>query len=192
METIFLHYLVSATWLIYLLIFIGLILEGDAVLFAAFYLAQQGHLELEILIPVVFAGALTSDILWYKFGSFLEKKSAFVRKQAERISRPIDRHLRKRPLSTIFISQFVFGLYHATIMRAGAIKVRFWPYFKTVFLSSIVWISLIGGLAYFSSASITLLKKYIKYGEVGLLIGFMILFAIGHIISRFGKQELED
>jgi membrane protein DedA with SNARE-associated domain len=192
METLFLHYLVSAAWLIYILIFIGLILEGDAVLFAAFYVAHQGYLKLEILIPVVFAGALISDILWYKFGSFLEKKSAFVKKQAEKISRPIDRHLRKRPLSTIFISQFVFGLYHATLMRAGAIKVKFWSYLKTVFFSSVVWISLIGGLAYFSSLSIILLKKYVKYGEVGLLIGFIILFAIGHIISRFGKQELED
>ena len=86
METIFLHYLTSAQWLVYILVFIGMVLEGEAILFVAFYLASGRFLKLDILLLVVFTGVFLGDILWYKLGVYLEK-IPFIQKHAPKITK---------------------------------------------------------------------------------------------------------
>jgi membrane protein DedA with SNARE-associated domain len=192
METLFIQHLYFLDWGVYLIIFIGMILEGEAVLFTAFYLAHQGHLRPEIVVFVALAGIFIGDILWYKLGAHLEKSSIIARKIAAKASKQLDRRLVRRPLITIFISKFTYGIYHAVLLRTGALKIRFKTFLQAVISSSIIWFSLIGGLAYFSSVSMILLKRYFKYGEIGLVAGIIIFFTITHFISRISKKEIED
>jgi len=191
METLFLHYLVLMGWWVYGLIFIGMIVEGETFLFAAIYMAHLGYLNLKILLVVVFLGLIFSDFFWYFVGEFLERKSKFVRKWMGRVSQPLDSKLHKRPMSTIFMTRFAYGIYHATLMRAGALKISLKLYFKTVVISSAVWVSLIGGVAYFSSIYIGLFKKYLKYGEIALLVAIIIFLFLSHFISKYTKREIE-
>lgn len=192
METLFIQYLYFLGWVVYLIIFIGMILEGEAVLFTAFYLAHQGHLRPEIVILVAMSGIFIGDILWYRLGGHLEKSSVIARKIAAKVSKRLDKHLIKQPLTTIFISKFTYGIYHGVLLRAGALKIRFKTFLRAVASSSLIWLALIGGLAYFSSVSMILLKRYFKYGEIGLVIGIIIFFIITHFISGFSKKEIED
>jgi len=192
METLFIQHLYFLDWAIYPIIFIGMLLEGEAVLFAAFYLAHQGHLKPEIIILVALSGIFIGDILWYKLGARLEKSSAIARKIAAKVSKRLDKHLIKQPLTTIFISKFTYGIYHAVLLRAGALKIRFKTFLQAAISSSIIWFSLIGGLAYFSSVSMNLLKRYFKYGEIGLVVGIIIFFVITHFVSKISKKEIED
>jgi len=192
METLIIQHLYFIGWIVYLIVFIGMILEGEAILFTALYLAHQGHLKPEIIILVALSGMFIGDILWYKLGSRLEKSSAFARKIAARVSKRLDKHLIKQPLTTIFIGKFTYGIYHAILLRAGALKIRFKTFLQAAISSSIIWFALIGGLAYFSSVSMNLLKRYFKYGEIGLVVGIIIFFVITHFISKFSKKEIED
>jgi len=192
METLFIHNLYFLNGAVYLLIFIGMIIEGEGVLFTAFYLAHQGHLRPELVILVSVAGVIIGDIIWYKIGAHLEKSSHLARKIAEKVSKRLDHHLRKQPLITIFIGKFTYGLYHGILLRAGALKINFKIFLRTAVLSSLIWIALIGGLAYFSSLSMNLLKHYFKYGEIGLLFGIIFLSLITYFVSKIGKKEIED
>lgn len=191
-QTLFIHYLKGAGWLVYIFIFLGMFFEGDAILFAAFYLARSGYFDVGLLLAISIVGVVIGDLIWYKIGEHLEKRSAFFRKIANKITGPIDKRLQKKTLSTIFITKFTYGIHHGVLLRAGAIKIPFKKYFGIVSLAGTVWIFVIGLFAYFSSFSLDLLKKYVKYGEVGLLIGIIIFFVLMHLLSKIGKEEIEE
>lgn len=191
-HTLFLHYVSSLGVFAYLLVFVGMILEGDVIFFTAVFLAHQRILDLDELLLAVLAGALIGDILWYKIGERLDKKSGFFRRLASKISKSLDRHLVKRPLSTLFIAKFTYGIYHAVLLRAGALKLPFKSFFKVISSSTVVWMLLVGGLAYFSSESFNLVKRYLKYGEIGLLIGFVFFILLTNLISKLGRKEIEE
>lgn len=192
METLFLQYVSDLGWLIYAIIFIFMFVEGDVILFTAFYLANNGHLNVSILIAIAVIGVTFGDIVWYKIGERLEKRSAFFRRIAARITKTLDSRLQRYPISTLCITKFTYGIHHAVLLRAGAIRLPFKKYFLTMFSAAAFWTTVIGGLAYFSSASLDLLKKYFKYGEVGLLIGLIIFLLIMHLLSKLGSKEIKE
>ena len=191
METIFLHYIMDLGWVVYVFLFVGMFFEGDAILFTAFYLARLGYFNVGILVLISAVGVIVGDLIWYKLGEHLEKRSAFFRKLAAKITKSLDRRLSTKPLSTIFITKFTYGIHHGILLRAGAIRIPFKKYFAIVSFAGISWIAVIGSLAYFSSLSIELLKHYIKYGEISLLIGIIIFFVVMHLLSKVGKKEIE-
>ncbi len=192
METIFLHYVTILGAWIYVLIFIGMFIEGDAILFSAFYLASLGHLNVWVLFAVAVVGVVFGDVIWYKLGATLERRSKFFRKTAARITGPLDRRLSKQPISTLCITKFTYGIHHATLLRAGATALPFKKYFFTMLGAGLFWTGVIAGLAYFSFISLDLLKKYIKYGEIGLLIGIIFFMIIMHFLSRAGNKEIKE
>jgi membrane protein DedA with SNARE-associated domain len=191
MESLFLHYFISLGLWVYVLIFIGMIVEGETFLFASIYLAHLEHLNLSVLIAVVFTGIVFSDFFWYFIGKCLEKKSQFVRKWMGKVSGTLDKRLQKNPVSTLFIMRFTL-IYHGVLMRAGALDIPLMSYLKTIIVSSIAWVSLIGGIAYFSSACLDLFKRYLKYGEIALLIGIVVFLLISHFISKYARKGIEN
>jgi membrane protein DedA with SNARE-associated domain len=187
-----LQYIAERGWLISIIIFIAMFLEGDVVLFSAFYLANLGHLNALILILIGIIGVTFGDMVWYKIGEHLEKRSPVFRKIAARITKTWDQRLQNYPVSTLCVTKFTYGIHHAILLRAGAIRLSFKKYMWTMFSAATVWTAVIGGFAYFSSASIDLFKKYVKYGEVGLLIGIIIFFVLMHLLSKIGKRGIKE
>jgi membrane protein DedA with SNARE-associated domain len=192
METIFLQYIGEWGWLIYAAIFIFMFIEGDVILFTAFYLANSGHLNVSLLVVVAVVGVTVGDIIWYKIGEHLEKRSAFFRKIAARITKTVDKRLQRNPISTLCITKFTYGIHHAVLLRAGATRLSFKKYFWTMFFAGAFWTTVIGGLAYFFASSMDLIKKYIKYGEIGLLIGLVVFFIVMHLLSKLGNKEIKE
>ena len=192
MQSIFLHYITELGAFSYLLVFVGMVLEGEVVIFASFYLAHQGYLNLPIVVLFAISGIIIGDVLWYKIGEHLHKSSPLFKKVSEKIGKPFDRQLHRRPIFTLFIAKFTYGIYRTTLMRAGAIKVPFKPFFRVIFVSAIMWLLLMAGLAYFSSASFHLFRHYLKYGEVGLLIGLLLFALLAKLFSKFAKREIEE
>jgi len=192
METIFLQYITDFGWLAYLIIFVAMFMEGDVVLFTAFYLANSGHLNAPLLVVIAVVGVVFGDVIWYKIGEHLEKRSEFFRKIAAKITKTLDKRLQKYPISTLCITKFTYGIHDAVLLRAGATHLSFKKYFWTMFFAGAFWTTVIGGLAYFFASSIDLIKKYIKYGEIGLLIGFIIFFTIMHLLSKLSHKEIKE
>jgi membrane protein DedA with SNARE-associated domain len=192
METLFLQYVNEWGLLVYAIIFIAMFVEGDIVLFSAFYLANLGHINVWALITVGIVGVVFGDMIWYKIGERLEKRSAFFRKIAAKITKTLDRRLQKHPISTLWITKFTYGIHHAVLLRAGATHIPIKKYFLIMTGAAITWTGVLGGLAYFSSISIDLLGKYIKYGEISLLIGIIIFFIIMRLLSKIGHKEIKE
>ena len=188
METIFLHYLQSWSWLVYILIFIGMFVEGDIIIFFSFYLVRQGELNPFMVIAVTFVGVILGNMSWFKFGVYPEKWFPFLKKRIEKISVYLDDQLNKNLFRALLVSNFTYNFHHITLMRAGALKINFKKYLENDLVSTLIWIAVIGGLGYGSSLSFLLFKKYLRFAEVGLLIGLIILLILMKLFYRYAKK----
>lgn len=186
-------YLSSLVWwrpLGYLFIFFGMLVEGDLVLFTAFFLTRQGFFDISDMVVTVFAGVLFGDVLWFWFGAWLAHSSSFAGRWSERLAKPFDGHIITRPLRTIFVSKFAYGVHHALLMRAGALGIPLRKFVTSDVISSFFWIGIVGGLGYFFSASYVLVRHYLRFVEGALLLGLVVFFALWHFVSLLSKKEL--
>jgi len=190
MESFFLNHLrVLGDWS-YVMVFIGMFIEGDVILFAASFLAYQGYFDLVKLIPIVFGGVLIGDSVWYWLGDKFKSENSIIHKWVEHVAEPFDEHVRMNPLRAIFISKFAYGFHHAILMRAGALHIRWEKIFKSDIIATIFWGLIIGGVGYASAATFLPFKRYLKYGEIALFLALVGFWIIYRLISAKTKKRL--
>ncbi|MEK7634495.1 MAG: VTT domain-containing protein [Patescibacteria group bacterium] len=189
MDSYLLDYLVLLGKFAYLLIFIGIILEGDIVLFASAFLAYNGFFNKWYILFIAFFGAIIGDFLWYKAGYRLNNLSSLFNKFINRF-KFLDNHLTVRPFHTIFISKFTYGFHRLLFMRAGILNFDLVKLFKYDLISVVVWLIIVWGLGYFSGASFLIVKKYFRFTEIGLLVFVLIFFILEYFLSKRSKKEL--
>lgn len=174
----------------YVLAPIGTTLEGDGVLFATGYLTYQGLYQPVCMFLTVWVGTTMGDLLWYALGRHLEGKHNFIVNWLKNITRPLGPHLESRPFRTLFLSKFVYGVNHALLAKAGSMGFPKKKLFIYNLIAIFLWVVIIGGLGYISSASVRSVRHYIKYTELGLLAGLCILFITERLFSLVFKKKL--
>src|ERR1700682_3241502 len=90
----------------YLIVAGGAFIEGETILLLAGFAAQQGVLDLGLVLLLGFAGAFAGDQLWFHIarahgGNWLKRRPHLVAK-AEKATRFLERH------ATLFILSFRF------------------------------------------------------------------------------------
>ena len=175
-------------WL-YLALFVGLLFEGETILFVGFYLVRQGHLSVTLALLVTLAGVLVGDYLWYQVGHYLNRFQ-WLKQKLDRVSEPIDRQLTRRPLRTLFISKFAYGLHRLTQIRCGALHIAWRTFWRADVPAAVLWISIVAGLGYFTALSVSALRHYMRFTQFGLLFGILFLWAVAHIVSRINRHRL--
>ncbi|MBI3638466.1 VTT domain-containing protein [Candidatus Wolfebacteria bacterium] len=194
MHSLFLKYLIAGGPFGYLVIFAGMMIEGEGLLFTSSFLTHRGFFDTTYMFAVLFFGALMGDIIWFELGKRWNDEGApfrFLRKMVDKIAKPLDDHLINRPKYTIFISKFVYGFNHLMLMRAGSLKINLRQIIKANVIATIIWIFVVGGLGYLSSYSFILIRHYLRFVEIALIISLFIFIILWDIIvRRILKKEL--
>ncbi len=190
MGMLLIQYLIIWQPLGYILTFLGMIFEGETVLFIAAFLSHMGVFNPFILFPVALWGVILGDSLWFSLGKKFRNSPNFLNKWSEKVAQPFDKHLLKNPLRTILIAKFTYGIGHAIFFRAGALQMKWAKIEQYDILATLPWMVIIGSLGYFSSASLSYLKHYLRYGEVALLIGLILFLTLQHFIAKKSQKEL--
>jgi membrane protein DedA with SNARE-associated domain len=86
--------------------------------------------------------------------------------------------------------KYAYGMGRATQVCAGAMKMPFAKFLKADLIASTCWICLIGGLGYFGAASIERYKEYLKYAEVGIVIGIALIVVSSHLVSKYEMKKM--
>lgn len=189
MESLFLSYILAYQTIGYILAFFGMIIGGDEVLFIAAFLTREGYFSVLIMSIVLFIGVFIGDYFWYWLGKTLLPETMFQKWVAKLTSR-FDDHIMEKPLRTLIISKFIYCFNHAILIRAGSRNLSKNIYLKNNTIAIIIWIIVVGGLGYFSSASLSLIKRFIQYTEFGLLIGLVVFLLIEKGIQKLLKKGL--
>ena len=189
-ESYIVHYLSISKPLALLIVFIGMIIEGDILLFTSAFLSAQGLFHPVELFATALVGVMTGDYLWYWAGARLLPKFPWLERWVERITHPVDEHLRHRQLHTFAVSKFAYNMHHPILMRAGMLGLDKQKFIKNDFFSSLIWIAVVGGLGYFSSLSVGLFRHYIKFAEVILLAALVLFIAITHFVGKMARKGI--
>lgn len=185
----FLHYLSEYQTLGLVIIFLGMMIEGDIFLFTTGFLVNRGYFAIDLAFLAVFLGTLIGDNLWYVLGELINENSVFGR-FVSRLTKPFDKHLRGRTFRTILITKFAYGVHRPTLIRAGMLRLPFKKFIEGDIIAIVLWIFLVGGLGYLSSVSFILIKHYLRYTELTLFFGLILFILISHLVSHISKKEL--
>jgi membrane protein DedA with SNARE-associated domain len=189
-ESHLLHYLTLWGPLGYGIIFFGMVIEGDAVLFATAFLVHEGFFGFWPAVLVSFSGVLIGDILWYFLGVRLKDSPSFIARSARHIASSFDEHIKKQPFRAVFVSKFMYGLHHQVLMRFGMLGRPLGLLVREDVAASAVWFLIIGSLGFFFSASIMLIRRYLRLTEFALLFGLVFFLALKSLANNALKKGL--
>jgi membrane protein DedA with SNARE-associated domain len=185
METLFFHYIVQWHPLGYVLIFIGVMLEGDLVLLTSAFFTRLHYFGLFNMFLAVLAGTYTGDLFYFWLGRMVKRSNNPAAVYFDRLTGKVHLDLEENLFRTLFIARFAYGTYRLTLIKSAIEGVPFLRYMRNIFLASFLWIVIVGSLGYFFAASFLTVRHYFKYAEMALLAGLVIYFII---FKRFSKK----
>jgi len=159
--------------LAYLLIFFGLIFEGEIVVITTGVLSSLGALNFWVSLVFILAGGLVKAFGGYYLGGFLYKKyseHSFFRYLKKRVLYFMPRFSEK-PFWSIFISKFIMGVNYLIVLFSGYNKINFKTFAKAEILSTIIWASALLSLGFFfSQTALSYSKEISRFSLVVFLL----------------------
>lgn len=178
--------------LAYFVLFLLMFIEGgDATLLASGFLIRLGYLDFWLVFPISIAGIFIRDIILYKIGrkyveGIIEQCGRFLFITPKRFS-AISQRLKNSRGKTIFISKFLYGLNHITILAVGAAKIDFKRFLKLDIITIIFWEIIMLGLGFFLGHSFSLVRHYVKDISIFLAITLVSFILIELFIKKLIK-----
>jgi membrane protein DedA with SNARE-associated domain len=176
--------------IIYLFLFVGLLIEGEAVLFITAFIAHQSRVHPGLLITLAYTSAVIGDYLWYSFGKTLAQKNNFMASWAKRAVKPINALIPRHPTQALFLTKFMYGIHRAVLVKVGMEKMPTGYFLKRDILAAMVWVTVVGFLAFWFNSSLQIVSHYLRYTEVVFLIGLFVFFALGHVSAMLVSREI--
>lgn len=183
----------------YVLIFLGVIIEGEIVVILAGIFAHLGSINILFAFIATVLGGFTKSTIGYSIGYYLEKhhsKRAFIKMTESKIFYFLPKFA-ERPFWSIFISRFfILGLNWFTLIYSGYKRVKLKTYIKAESFSLFLWAVVMLAIgSIFSYTALSVGRDIRKY--LGLIILFFIAFFIIEriisflleIITGVGKEE---
>lgn len=181
----------------YILIFLGVVVEGEIVVIFTGIFAHLGSINLFLAIVSIFAGGTVKSFLGYSLGNYLKLKhshTTILRKTEKRISKTFP-HFDKYPFISIFLSRFlIFSMYTFILVFNGYKNINLKTFIRAEASSLVVWTVVmlsIGFLFGYAAFSISRDFRNLFLMIVGLVIAFFILerviLFIIHLIEGKGK-----
>ncbi|HUL00936.1 MAG TPA: VTT domain-containing protein [Nitrospirota bacterium] len=171
----------------YGLLFIAMIFEGELFLTATGMLVRLQAFDFFDAFFFALSGVLSGDILWYWAGRMLvfryphHRITLFVVQRVKRYLPSIGRN----PVHVIFLSKFIYGLNHSTLVVLGFLRIPFGRFIRIQFITSFIWslIFLIVGYI-FGSVALTITHRFQRFIILALLFLIAVVF-IDYVIGRF-------
>lgn len=180
------HFIEIHAIVVYLIIFLGVIIEGEIVVIFAGIFSYLGSINIFIAFLSVILGGTTKSILGYLFGYFLQKHHSqrpLMQNIEGRISYFLPR-FQERPFWSIFISRFfILGIGWFTLIFSGYKKVPLKVYIRAEALSLISWSIGIMTLGYFFGYTALAISRDIRHVLLLILFFFIIFFTIEKIVA---------
>jgi membrane protein DedA with SNARE-associated domain len=163
----------------YLAVFVGTLLEGEAILLLAAYAAHRGYLTLPAVIGVAFCGATLGDQIFFFSGRFfghaLMRRLPLIRARAETINALLLRY----HAGLIIGLRFAYGLRIAGPIVIGMSTLSARRFLAFNALGAMIWAPLIAGIGYlFGHALEWLFADLKQYEMVGLLALVLLFIAV--------------
>jgi phosphatidylglycerol lysyltransferase len=161
----------------YLILFPGIVVEGEAFLLAGAFMAHRGVFDLPIVIAVAMAATMCGDQLYYRAArargrTWLERRKGSRAKYAKWIDMT-----ERRGVWLLLASRWTFGLRIVIPAACGAVGMRPAVFTAVDFVAVLIWASTLGLAGYYSGAAIERHLKDIQHVGIWVLVAVVLCVA---------------
>ena len=170
----------------YLLIVLGVIIEGEIVIVLAGIFANLGSLSIFISFIAAMAGGAAKSVLGYSLGYYLERKHSGkpIVSQAERRVNYFLPRFAEKPFWSIFASRFlILGLHWFSLIYAGFKKVKTKTFAEAELASLLIWSTGVLALGYFFSYTALSISRDIRKFIGIILLFFLAFFVVQKMVA---------
>jgi membrane protein DedA with SNARE-associated domain len=178
--------------LAYLLIFLGLVFEGEIVVITTGVLCYLGALDFSLSLIFILAGGVAKTFGGYYLGEIIYRKfnqHSFFRYLEKRVLFLMPR-FKQKPFWSIFISKFINGVNYLVVIFSGYNKINYKTYLKAEILSTFIWAPLLLSLGFFfSQTALSYSKEISKFSLAvfALLVIFLLFDKLAAAFYRFSQ-----
>lgn len=193
------HFIEIHAIIVYFVIFLGVLVEGEIVVIFAGIFSYLGSINLFVALAAVILGGATKSLLGYSIGFFLQKNhshNSFVRRVERRISYFLPK-FKDRPFWSIFISRFfILGIGWFTILFSGYKKIPLKIYIRAEAYSLALWSVGVIALGYSFGYTALSISRDVRHVLLIILLFFIAFFvlekAIAFIFELFNIKEFDE
>lgn len=172
----------------YVLLFIGLIVEGEIAVIVAGIFAYLGWFSFPVAYTVAIGGGVAKACIGYSIGQYARAHIGtrpWVQKIENRILKFFPR-FEKKPFWSIWVSRFfVLGVHLFTTIFSGLRNIPFSTVLKADILSLIPWTALMMGIGYTLGYTALTLTKDIQTGSLIIFVSILTYVIIQKSVRRF-------
>ena len=170
----------------YLILFPGIVVEGEAFLLAGAFMAHRGVFDLPVVIAVAVAATMFSDQVYYRAArargrTWLERRKGTRAKYAKWIDLTA-----RRGVWLMLASRWTFGLRMVIPAACGAVGMRPVVFTAVDFAAVLIWALALGLAGYYSGAAVERHMNQIQH------VGMWVLAAIVlSVAAVFGARRMQ-
>lgn len=192
------HFAAANAGFAYLLIVIGIILEGEIVVILAGIFSHLGSLNIYLVILFIVIGGAIKSVIGYSIGCYLQKNHShnrFLLQAESRVNYFLPNFSRK-PFFSIFLSRFLlFGMHLFTLIFTGYKKTNINKFIKAEASSLVAWSIVMLSIGYFFSYTALSISKDVR-NFLGIILIFFIMFFILEkivifVVELFERREID-
>ena len=180
-----LGFIIQYQTLALIIIFLGMLLEGEIILILVGIFVQIGALDALPAVSVSLAGAVTKSFFFYFAGEKINNIWGHnkVLHYIERKVYYFFPKFKEKPFWPLFISKFIAGTNYFVIILSGYLKVDYKKFLKIEFLSTAIWFPAIYALGHFFGYVAFSISRDIKKFSLILLLFIIAFFLVDKFIA---------
>src|SRR6478735_11548618 len=131
----------------YLMVVAGVIVEGDATVVTAAFLAHRGYLKLSVVMALAAITSMTMNQIYFRLGR-RHGVDHVAKADGRKLFRNIVHHTRKHAIWLVLLSRFVFGFRMAIPATVGALGMSMTRFLVADIFGAIIWAASLGATGY--------------------------------------------
>lgn len=175
----------------YLAVFLGSLIEGDALVLVASFLAYLGKLDLPIVMLAAFLGTWLSDIIWFMLGRYSGSRLLERWQWLKTLSSHSISLVGKRPRTMALCLRFMYGLRMVIPLSLGKTNMSTSTFLIYNALGVLIWVGVFSALGYFFASIAETIFGRMKHLEIilpAIIVTTLLLFIYAsHIIEYMLK-----
>ena len=180
------HFALDNASIAYLLIILGMVIEGEIVVILAGIFLHLGSLNIFFIILSIIIGGGIKSLLGYSIGCYLKNNHSekrFLSQTEGRINYFLPNFLNKTFLS-LFLSRFlILGMHSFALIFAGYKKIKLKTFIKAELSSLVAWSIVMLSIGYFFSYTALSISRDVRKFLGIILIFFLMFFFLEKIIA---------
>jgi len=176
--------------LLYVLLFLGMFVEGEMMLILAGVLVKHKCIHFFDTIMIAFVAVMLHDIGYWLIGKGLAKikREKVLGVNLKKVVK-LFAQVKEREGLYIFTSKFAWGINRFVLISSGYFQTRLKTLVKYSSATALIWTTTLVSLGYMFAEQTAILKKDVRIIVIGFAALFILIFCVEYFVKKVFVAE---